>query len=144
MNTQQPILFRILSLSNRVSRRFDSLNIQRIHAGVSGANARILNYLATHDDEHIYQKDLEREFSIRRSTISKIVQLMEAKGLLRRESVPQDARLKRLLLTDKARSIHSVAAEEIKSLEERVTSVLTPEEKETFLRLLAKLDSTLD
>ena len=36
-----------------------------------------------------------------RSTVTGVVKLMERKGLIRRESVSSDARLKKLVLTEK-------------------------------------------
>lgn len=42
----------------------------------------------------IFQKDLETEFCIGRSTVTNILNLMEKKGFVRRESVSYDARLK--------------------------------------------------
>ena len=52
-------------------------------------------------DEDVFQKDLEAEFQMARSTASGILQSMEKKQLIIRESIPRDARLKRLVLTPK-------------------------------------------
>ena len=60
----------------------------------------IMSYLYWHKNEAVYQRDIEREFSITRSTVTNILQLMERKGYIERQSVPQDARLKRLILTE--------------------------------------------
>ena len=46
----------------------------------------------------IYQKDIEEEFQIRKSTVTGILQLMEKNGFIYRESVEKDARLKRIVL----------------------------------------------
>ena len=54
----------------------------------------IIEYLYRHRDEPVFQRDIEREFSITRSTVTNILQLMERKGYIQRLSVPQDARLK--------------------------------------------------
>lgn len=51
----------------------------------------------------IYQKNLEEEFQIRKSTASGILKLMEKNGFIYRESVKEDARLKRILPTKKQR-----------------------------------------
>lgn len=49
---------------------------------LTGANGRIICYLWEHQNEEIYQKDLEKEFGINRSTASREVGLMEKKGIL--------------------------------------------------------------
>ena len=43
----------------------------------------------------MFQRDVEQVFSLSRSTATGILQQLEEKGLLRRESVPSDARLKK-------------------------------------------------
>ena len=54
-----------------------------------------------HADTEIYQKDIEQEFKVSRATASNMLQLMERKGLIVRESVSCDARLKKISLTRK-------------------------------------------
>ena len=53
----------------------------------------------------VYQKDIEEEFRIRKSTVTGILKLLEKNGFIRRESVPQDARLKRIVPTARAESL---------------------------------------
>ena len=47
-----------------------------------------------------------RDSSITRSTVTNILQLMERKGYIERRSVPQDARLKQLVLTEEGICFH--------------------------------------
>ncbi len=66
----------------------------------------ILNYIlleTLHRD--IYQKNLEEEFQVRKSTVSGILKLIEKNGFIYRESVKEDARLKRILPTKKAEAL---------------------------------------
>ena len=44
---------------------------------VTRKNGWIIGYLADNRDKDIFQKDIENKFSIRRSTVSGILQLME-------------------------------------------------------------------
>lgn len=53
----------------------------------------------------IYQKDIEEEFQIRKSTVTGILQLMEKNGFIYRENVEKDARLKRIVPTKKAEAL---------------------------------------
>lgn len=144
MSNRHEVLLEIMCLANCLSRALGSLNADRSSAGISGVNAQILGYLAAREGADVFQRDIEEEFSIRRSTVSKIVRLMEAKGLLRREPVEWDARLKRLSLTDKARKIHEVASGEFADFEERATRNLTPSEIETLKTLLNKISASLN
>ena len=72
---------------------------------MSSANIDIIRYLARNADHDVFPQDVERRFGITRSTSCRVLGLMERKGLIVREPVPQDARLKKIVLTDKARHI---------------------------------------
>ena len=52
---------------------------------VTGMQRWIMVYLKNHSDKDIYQKDLEKKFSISRSTVTNILKRMESKGYIRRE-----------------------------------------------------------
>lgn len=69
----------------------------------------------------IYQKNIEEEFQIRKSTVSGILKLMEKNGFIYRESVKEDARLKRLLPTKKAEAMRPSILEHIRETEIRMT-----------------------
>lgn len=144
MNDRRDILLQILCLANCLSRELGALHSAAGSTGISRTNAHILSYLAEHEDENVFQRDIEEMFSIRRSTVSKIVQLMEVKGLILREAVGHDARLKRLRLTDKARQIHAAASGRYADFESRVTAPLTDEEILTLSTLLDKISISLN
>ena len=67
----------------------------------TGGNAHIIMFLARNRGREIYQHTIEQKFCITRSTASRVLALMEKKGLIARESVEHDARCKRIVLTDK-------------------------------------------
>lgn len=84
----------------------------------------------------IFQKDVEAEFNIRRSTATGILQLMEKNDLIIRQPVSFDARLKKLILTEKALGIHRKVEDQIILVEQRSEKDLTKEEIQTFFRLI--------
>ena len=128
-------------------RRVDNLIFRKINQfarenGVEQATPMhgwIIEYLYRHRDAAVFQRDIEREFSITRSTVTNILQLMERKGYIERQSVPQDARLKKLVLTEEGARIHEKTLQSLHQTDEFVESLLTPEENAEFLRLLNKL-----
>lgn len=111
---------------------------------ISGRNFWILRYLDTHRDRDVFQKDLESAFKIRRSTVSKTVELMEQKQLLVRESVNGDARKKRLRLTPKADAVLAEMAKAVDALERDVRAIFSPQDYDTIMRLLRQLCVFLD
>ena len=73
----------------------------------TGVQGMIIHYLYDHQEKQdIFQRDLEIIFSMRRPTASGILRLIEENGLILREPVEHDARLKRLILTPKALHFH--------------------------------------
>lgn len=92
----------------------------------------ILNYIlleTLHRD--IYQKNLEEEFQVRKSTVSGILKLIEKNGFIYRESVKEDARLKRILPTKKAEVMRPSILEHIHETEIRMTEGVS--EQDLFL-----------
>ena len=92
----------------------------------------ILNYIlleTLHRD--IYQKNLEEEFQVRKSTVSGILKLIEKNGYIYRESVKEDARLKRILPTKKAEALRPSILEHIHETEIRMTEGVS--EQDLFL-----------
>ena len=78
-----------------------------------------------------------------RSTVTNILQLMERKGYIERRSVPQDARLKQLVLTEEGVRFHENTILSFKQTDDYVASLLTEEENAELLRLLNKLRDAL-
>ena len=132
-------------------RRVDNLIFRKINQfarenGVEQATPMhgwIIGYLYRHRDAAVFQRDIEREFSITRSTVTNILQLMERKGYIARQSVAQDARLKQLVLTEKGRQFHENTMLALHQTDEYVASLLTEEENTELLRLLSKLREAL-
>ncbi len=81
----------------------------------------------------MFQRDIEREFSITRSTVTNILQLMERKGYIERRSVPQDARLKQLVLTEEGICFHEKTMLCFHQTDDYVAGLLTAEENTELL-----------
>lgn len=111
---------------------------------LSGRNLWVLRYLEEHRDEDVFQRDLENTFKVRRSTVSKTVELMEQKGLLVREAVNGDARLKRLRLTPKAEVILERVSSGVARMEERLKNSFDPADYEKLMNLLQTLCDILE
>ena len=132
-------------------RRVDNLIFRRINQfaranGVEQATPMhgwIIEYLYRHRNTPVFQRDIEREFSITRSTVTNILQLMERKGYIERRSVPQDARLKQLVLTEEGVRFHENTILSFKQTDDYVAGLLTEEENAELLRLLNKLRDAL-
>lgn len=134
----------IKTLSNLIKRRFDNSKVISEIDKLTGMHGWFIGYIYHNRDKDIFQRDLEEEFSIRRSTATGILQLMEKNELIIREPVDYDARLKKLVLTAKAIAVHEAITREIDRIEGDITKGLTKEEIDTFLLILNKMKKNLE
>ena len=111
--------------------------------GITETEGLIMNFLCEHPDRDLYQRDVEEVFCIRRSTASRFLQNLERDGMLTRQAVPQDARLKKLVPTEKAMAIHADIAEKFQIAEALMTAGLTVEELEQFISTARKIQRNL-
>ena len=109
-----------------------------------GVRGWAIDYFYENRDRDIFQKDFEEKFSIRRSTASNMLKLMEKNGFIVRKSVDSDARLKKIVLTEKAVMVHNFIAEDIKKREEKLRKGLTDEEIKAFFSVVQKIKSNIE
>lgn len=144
MQNSNDIGFKIRMLSNLIKRDVEK---SRNEIGITtpkGINGWAISYFFENRDKDIFQKDFESEFSIRRSTASNILKTMEQNGFIERISVPNDARLKKIVLTKKAIDIHTAVMESINKREKRLRKGLTVEEIDLFLQILSKVTANME
>lgn len=110
---------------------------------VSVTNGWIIRYLYENRDRDIFQKDIEKRFSIGRSTVTNTIQLMEKKGYIRRDAVESDARLKKVVLTEQGIELHNSMRKVSKELDARTLEGISDEELRTFFEVIEKLEKNL-
>ena len=91
----------------------------------------------------VYQRDIEKQFNIRRSTATGILKGMERDMLIHRVPVSDDARLKRLVLTDKARDNYESFVKRAKELECIMSEGISEEDMQTFFCVLDRMKANL-
>ena len=74
-----------------------------------------------------------------RSTIGDVLDRMEGKGWVLRQSTPDDRRIKRLQLSPEGLAVLQQVAPGIRRVQERLLAGLTAVEAKTLVRLLAKM-----
>ena len=130
-------------LSNMIGRKIDEEKRQRNMGDVSPVQTWVIRYLHDHKGQEICQRDLERDFNITRSTVTGILQLMEKKGYIVRVSVPTDARLKQILLTNQGEDLYYEFRDHIQTMEKLLVQGMTEEEIEQLIFLLGKIRKNL-
>lgn len=144
MEERKAIGHEIKVISNLIKRNLCQTPAFHNMEHMTGTHGWVIKYLYENRDRDIYQRDLENEFSVRRSTITGMIQIMEKNGLIVRESVENDARLKKLVLTERAIKLHCMVECTIAEFEKSICEGITEEEREVFFRVTEKLRNNLE
>lgn len=116
------------SLNNLIRRYFMNCAPRREVDKVTSNNGWIIGFLGENEGRDIYQKDIEDHFTIAKSTVSKVLGLMEEKEFIQRLPVKEDARLKKIVLTKKSWEIYELMAENKKEMERCLLRGFTDDE----------------
>jgi DNA-binding MarR family transcriptional regulator len=131
------------SLEHLIRRYFEFSSHKNEVETVTGNNGWIIGYLSENEGKNIYQKDIEDHFTITRSTVSKVLRLMERKDLIQRQPVAHDARLKKIVLTAKARQVQSLVKEDMEMMERTITKGFTKEELKTLHSYIQRMKKNI-
>lgn len=87
----------------------------------------------------IDQRTLARSIGLDTSTIAGVVDRLEARGMLVRNTPPDDRRVRLLSLTGEGHALLKAMAPAMHRAQARMLEPLAPRERELFMRLLRKL-----
>lgn len=129
----------ILDVSKNLRYYFDmAMSVE----GMTGMQMRLLGHLRMKEakGESVFQKDIEEIFRIKRSSVTSVLQTLEKKNMIIRESVPGDARIKKLILTEKARTLQACSFQRLTEMEQEMRSLFSEEEFHNFLDYMNRID----
>lgn len=132
----------IRSLHNLIGRYLNTALPSEIRS-LSGGNMQIIAFLYSQGDNEVFQYDIERRFSVTRSTASRVLGLMEKKGLIERQSVERDARLRRIVLTPVAEDIAKRMYDNTVAVEEDLLKGFNEEERRCLRWYLLRMKQNL-
>lgn len=128
-------------LSRQIKRRMDQ-SVSEYQ--ITGKQVFILLYIYDESKKRdVYAKDIEVAFDMRRASVTGILQLMEKNGIIQREGNAQDARLKKLMLTTKAKEAREKLKKEIIQVEKVLTKGISDQELVIFFTIMRKMSHNL-
>jgi len=86
----------------------------------------------------ISQENLARILKVSKATSTRAIQSLEKEGYVYRQVDEEDRRAYKVYLTEKGKEMRGVVLEKLLSFVDTLLSDFTPEEKETFRRLVQK------
>ncbi|MBU5335501.1 MarR family winged helix-turn-helix transcriptional regulator [Intestinibacter bartlettii] len=144
MKSQYPIGLHINKLSRLISRKVDASVLSSIDDNITVSQAYVIDFITDNSDRDVFQKDLEMEFDLKRSSVSLMLNNMEKHDLIKRVPVSEDARLKKIVLTEKAVEISKKISAAIDSVEGQLAESMDQDEINTFLNMLNKIRSNIE
>ncbi|MEE1031143.1 MAG: MarR family transcriptional regulator [Ruminococcus sp.] len=144
MEQKEHIGREIKRLDNEIKSLIASHRMEMGNSDMTLMHNWIACYLYENSDKDVFQKDLEAKFSIARSTASGILQLMEKKGFIERVSVERDARLKKIILTEKGVVFHKQNIQLTEEFEYLMKKGISQEELEIFFRVVRTMRENLE
>ena len=125
--------------SNEISR---SVNDFASAYDLTGTQVQIIDFLTSvPDNEDVFQKDIEAKFHLSGATVTNMLKSLEKNGYIVRTPMENDARLKRIELTQKALDHENRVRENIMVIEEAMHEGFS---KEEFNMMLGFLDRVID
>ena len=118
--------------------------LSSIDDNITVSQAYVIDFITDNSDRDVFQKDLEMEFDLKRSSVSLMLSNMEKHDLIKRVPVSEDARLKKIVLTEKAVEISKKISAAIDSVEGQLAESMDQDEINTFLNMLNKIRSNIE
>lgn len=140
---QRHIGYEIKSLNRRIGRIINNIPAVRQNKNITSIQLWVLNFLFREKGRDLFQRDIEAEFNIRRSTATEILKLMEKNGLIRREPVDYDARLKKIVLLPYASELREQLEDRVARTEAKLTDGFSEEEIESFYGFIRRFQENL-
>ena len=137
------LILPFLAVVNQLHRLCASIPVEALPTGMTMSQLAVISYLHFRGEQETYQKDLETCLKLRRSTVSSLLSTLERKGFLQRVSVPQDARLKKIILTEEASLLGAQIHDAFSALDIKMFQGLTSEELSLLDTIFLKIQSNL-
>jgi len=134
----------IRELNGAFKKKFMACGIAAGLDEVTLMHSWIMGYLYHNQEKAVYQKTIESNFCIKRSTVTTILQLMEKKGYIRRVGVEGDARLKQIFLTEQGKEIAVRTKMMIDHIEDSVIEGIAEGKLDIFYEVAQKLITNMN
>lgn len=108
------------------------------------AQCSTLHYLYDHREIPIFQKDIEATFSITGATATNLLKGLERLGIVERVPVAEDARLKRIILTEEGKRFHERALYNMERLEQALVAGMSGRQEDAFRAFLEQTIQNLE
>ena len=125
----------VLAASDRIQRRLEA---SLVGVGLSISKFDAMDQLVS-ADEPLTLGELAGRLHCVRSNITQLVDRLEAEGLVKRGSCPEDRRAVRAMVTPAGRERHEAGVAAIRTVQTELASRLQPDDRARLIQLLSAL-----
>ena len=132
----------------KLMEKFDKLNrkMRRCFAGyfagtpLTSIQGLALHYIIVESQyRDVFPKDLEELLEIKGSSVNSLINNLEKNGYLRRESISNDGRYKKLVLTEKTRAVRDDIVSRVMAYMKNMFAGISEDELAVFDRVITKM-----
>ena len=133
----------ILSLSNLLYRKIEYDKKKSGIYDLQYVQGGIIKYIKENPQKDIFPRDIVKRFCLTRSTVAGILQKMEQNGYIEMQSYPGDARLKKIVLTEKGDEASHLVIQHIQRMERLLVKDMTADDIDCLFQLTQKIRDNL-
>lgn len=127
----------IHKVDNQIKREIDQIATKH---GLTGIQSFFLKCIYENaDNRDLFQKDLEKMFDIRKSSVSTMISCVEKKGYIKRESIPTDKRINKIVLTEEGKKKYEEVDSELKKYKYELLEGFSDDDIEKLYSMLQKI-----
>ncbi|MFE0507049.1 MarR family winged helix-turn-helix transcriptional regulator [Peribacillus butanolivorans] len=139
MNRNKVYIYELILQINHLS--FLKINKDLESEGLTASQARVLYYL--YEAEGTIQSQIQKYLSIKSSSLTRLIDTLEKKGLVVRRTTTEDARTKKIFLTPEGNNKKEKLFEARDETEDDITKPLSPDECNELIASLTKIQKAL-
>ena len=124
-------------VDNQIKRKIDQVALKHDLTGIQAFFLKCIHDKSSEGD--LFQRDLEKMFDIRRSSVSTMISCVEKKGYIKRESIPTDKRINKIVLTEEGRKKYEEVDADLKEYKHQLLKDFSDEEIDLVYSMLQKI-----
>lgn len=125
------------SIKHKIEEERINHNITLTHSQV-----RVLSFVHQCSTD-VYQRDVEEHLSIRRSTATEILNILERDDYILRQQASHDGRLKKIILTEKTLNLVDEMTLQLKRMEALLKENMSQDDLDVFFKVLDQMKENL-
>lgn len=141
--SENRVLYDINFLEKLIAREFFGCSGDERVKNMTPTQLQIMDYLIKHQNEMVYQKDLEDVLNLRRATVSGVLHTMEKNGLIKRLTCNNDARTKVIVFEEKIKDLFEIGKRKFMEIDNVIKTGITEEELVEFKNTLQKMQKNI-